>query len=284
MADLLRAAGGRAPRGAISLSAPAASAIEARLRAAVAAGDVALIVFLVLGYPDRETSVGALEVLRRAGVAVFELALPAARGWSPLASAPIVEAHRRACAAGVTPGEAAGIGARHRPNLYILYRGTWDELGPASLGLLGDRCDAVLPEWRGGSADECLRLARRAGLNGVEAVSPATSPQRLAAGVKRSQGMVYLTVAEATGGRLFDRDIVAAALGRIKRCRDIPVCCGFGVRTPQDVADLGRLPGCDGVIVGTAALQALDAGLPAFERYITTLAAAARGLKRPSAG
>jgi tryptophan synthase alpha chain len=255
--------------------------IEGRLRAAAAAGDLALVVFLVLGYPDPATSLQALEILRRQGIAVFELALPSPHGWSPLASGPIIDAHQRAWAAGMRPQEAAAIGAAYRPNLHILYRGTWDDLGLEALTMLRGACDGILPEWRGPSAETCQQEARNLGLAGVEALAPALDPSELRGRVERAQGMVYLTTAESTGGRLFDLPAIAAALGHIKGCRDIPACCGFGVRTPEDVVRLGGLFGCDGVIVGTAALEALGAGLDRFERYIASLAQAARGLKRP---
>jgi tryptophan synthase alpha subunit len=51
---------------------------------------------------------------------------------------------------------------------------------------------------------------------------------------------------------------------RVSGCK-IPVCAAFGISTPADVATVRRA-GCDGLIIGSAALEALERG-PDFFAY-----------------
>ena len=55
------------------------------------------------------------------------------------------------------------------------------------------------------------------------------------------------------------RDSLVAAIPRIRRHTDLPVCIGFGIRTPQQAAEAARL--ADGAVVGTALVDTLAASL-----------------------
>ena len=49
------------------------------------------------------------------------------------------------------------------------------------------------------------------------------------------------------------------AIPRIRRHTGLPVCIGFGIRTPQQAAEAARL--ADAVVVGSALVDTLAAGL-----------------------
>jgi tryptophan synthase alpha chain len=57
-----------------------------------------------------------------------------------------------------------------------------------------------------------------------------------------------------------------------------PVCVGFGVSTPEQVAEVGRI--ADGVVVGSAIVRAIEqhAGTPAL---VDTLGDFIASLKQP---
>ncbi len=58
-----------------------------------------------------------------------------------------------------------------------------------------------------------------------------------------------------TGGALPDTSKVAAAVERIKRHTELPVCVGFGVKTAEQARVIGQA--ADGVVVGTAIVNAI---------------------------
>jgi len=98
------------------------------------------------------------------------------------------------------------------------------------------------------------------GLARVPLVSPVTTPDRLATIGAAARGFVYaVTVAGVTGGHAGgDTNARAAYLDRVRATSAVPVCAGFGIRSAADVAALA--PHCDGVIVGSALIEAIDRG------------------------
>ena len=70
--------------------------------------------------------------------------------------------------------------------------------------------------------------------------------------------------AAATCSASADTEQVAAAVGRIKRHTHLPVCVGFGIRTPDQARAIASR--ADGAVVGTALVDALSASLDAEGR------------------
>ena len=90
----------------------------------------------------------------------------------------------------------------------------------------------------------------------VQLVTPLTPPERRARLCAASTGFVYaVTVAGVTGGA---SEAPTAMLDATRAVSELPVCAGFGIRTPEQVRALA--PHCDGVVVGTALLEAIGRG------------------------
>lgn len=93
----------------------------------------------------------------------------------------------------------------------------------------------------------------------VQLVTPATPPERLEKLCAVSEGFVYaVTRLGITGGSENLPEETAAYLQNIKHASRLPVCAGFGVREKYQVQLIGAY--ADGVIVGSALLEALEAG------------------------
>jgi tryptophan synthase alpha chain len=105
-----------------------------------------------------------------------------------------------------------------------------------------------------------LRAALDAeGLALVQLVTPATPPDRLATLCRESQGFVYaVTRTGITGGESGLPAETADYLAAVAAASDLPVCAGFGVRTREHVETIGAH--ADGVIVGSALIEALERG------------------------
>ena len=109
--------------------------------------------------------------------------------------------------------------------------------------------------------DEELCLpALKAGVNFIRLATPTTDDKRLPAVLVNTSGFVYyVSITGITGAAAPDPGRVSAAVARIKRHTKLPVCVGFGVRTAEQAAVIAA--GADGVVVGSALVNALKASL-----------------------
>ena len=107
--------------------------------------------------------------------------------------------------------------------------------------------------------------AMRAGLNFIRLATPTTDDKRLPAVLANTSGFVYyVSITGITGSASADTAVVGEAVARIKRHTQLPVCVGFGIRTPE--AARGIAQRADGAVVGTALVDALRGSLDAEGR------------------
>ncbi len=115
-------------------------------------------------------------------------------------------------------------------------------------------------------ADELHRLA-----------TPTTDDRRLPAVLANTSGFVYyVSITGITGAAAANATHVGEAVERIKRHTALPVCVGFGIRTPD--AARGIAQAADGAVVGSALIDALRATLDADGRATATTVAAVADL------
>ena len=109
--------------------------------------------------------------------------------------------------------------------------------------------------------DEELCLpALKAGLNFIRLATPTTDDKRLPAVLNNTSGFVYyVSITGITGAAAPDAAKVGTAVARIKRHTKLPVAVGFGVRTAEQARAIAE--GADGVVVGSALVDALRASL-----------------------
>jgi len=102
--------------------------------------------------------------------------------------------------------------------------------------------------------------ARRAGLDVIRLATPTSDEQRLPRIVDGASGFIYyVAIAGITGTRSADSADVAAAVTRLRQFTRLPVAVGFGVRTPEQAAEVARA--ADAAVVGTALVQRLARNL-----------------------
>jgi len=102
------------------------------------------------------------------------------------------------------------------------------------------------------------------GLGLVQLVSPVTPLERMKQIVSRSDGFVYaVTLTGTTGKKTADPKLVEDYLKNIKAHSPVPVCAGFGIRQASQVSALAGM--ADGVIVGSALIEAIEQGIDPVE-------------------
>ena len=101
--------------------------------------------------------------------------------------------------------------------------------------------------------EQQLRNAlNRENLSLIKLVAPTTTEERLKKLSKLFSGWVYsLNFSGITGSKSVDLDEVKKMIKRIKNHTDLPICSGFGIKSPEDAKKIANA-GCDGVIVGSS--------------------------------
>jgi tryptophan synthase alpha chain len=128
-----------------------------------------------------------------------------------------------------------------------------------------------------GGEDTELCLALAASLNFIRLATPTTDDKRLPAVLANTSGFVYyVSITGITGSASADTAVVGEAVARIKRHTRLPVCVGFGIRTPE--AAHGIAQKADGAVVGTALVEALRGSLDAEGRATARTVAAVADL------
>jgi tryptophan synthase alpha chain len=107
-------------------------------------------------------------------------------------------------------------------------------------------------------------IAEDAGLENACYVAANTTNRRLAASVSRHSGFIYCLASNGLAGTPVDPGAeLQSFLSCVRRATSLPVAVGYGIATADHVRRVS--PWTDGVIVGTALVQAvLDA--PAADR------------------
>ena len=246
--------------------------IEKRFAALKAEGRAALVTFITAGDPDAETSLAIAKALPAAGADVIELGMPFT---DPMADGPSIQAAGlRALKAGMTLKKTLELVRGFRKDddatplvlmgyynpIYIY--GVEKFLGDAkSAGVDGLIIVDLPPEE---DTELCLP-AMKAGLNFIRLATPTTDDKRLPAVLANTSGFVYyVAITGITGTGSADSKVVGEAVARIKRHTKLPVCVGFGIRTPEAARAIAE--SANGAAVGTALVDALRASLDAEGR------------------
>ena len=96
-------------------------------------------------------------------------------------------------------------------------------------------------------------------LHFIRLLTPTSDNERLPTLLNNSSGFLYyVSVAGVTGTKVPVKKIVASEVGRIKRHTDLPVCVGFGIKTPEDAKAISTA--ADGVVVGSAIIETIQKG------------------------
>lgn len=240
--------------------------IAAAIRGAGGAGGggPALVAFLTAGFPRRD---GFREQLAEVAAAadVVEIGVPFT---DPMADGMTIQrSSREALRQGVSLqwilDELAAMKRPRAPLLLMSYLNPllsygYEKLAAASVA--AGVCGFIVPDLPLDEGDALRAALDRHGLALVQMVTPVTPHERLVRLCAASQGFVYaVTMTGTTGVTSVNRLSEAIDyLARVRAAATVPVCAGFGIRTPEQVAGLRGI--VDGVIVGSALVEALERG------------------------
>ena len=231
----------------------------------------AFVPFITAGDPNLETSLAILEQLPAAGADVIELGVPFS---DPMADGPAVQASSlRALEAGMTMHKTLDLVRKFRkgdaktPIVLMGYYNPIHAYGTAKFAkdAAAAGVDGLITVDLPPEEDEVLRMPANAqGVDIVRLATPTTDEARLKVILNGASGyLYYVSVAGVTGTKSFDESDVRSALSKIRAASEIPVTVGFGIKTPEQAAQIARF--ADGSVVGSAIVSRI-AELAATEK------------------
>jgi len=239
--------------------------IDARFEALAEAKRTALVPFITAGYPEPGWTVGLMHSLVSAGADLLELGVPFS---DPMADGPVIQvASERAIAAGVTLRrvlEMVEAFRRDDPDTPVVLMGYLNpveryghEAFARDAGAAG--VDGILlvdcpPEELG----DLRRHLDDHGIFPICLVAPTTTESRMDAIAADARGyLYYVSFKGITGANRLDQASLAAPIAKLRAHSGLPVAVGFGIKGPESAAAVAGL--ADGVVIGSALIEALDA-------------------------
>ena len=241
---------------------PAHERISAAIDAATQSGRPGLIPFITAGYPRPDSFIETLKAVASVGD-VVELGIPFS---DPMADGMTIQRSSfEALRQGVTlkwifEQLDSAKGEIDAPLVMMSYLNPllafgYDEL--ADRALAAGVCGFIVPDLPFEESEEIRAALEAKGLGLIQLVTPATPAARLRTLCDASRGFVYaVTITGITGGDAGLPADLTDYLDEVSRLSSLPVCAGFGIRSPDDVAAVGKHAA--GAIVGSALVEVLE--------------------------
>ncbi|MGC4000979.1 MAG: tryptophan synthase subunit alpha [Anaeromyxobacter sp.] len=245
--------------------------IQAAFDRCKAAGEGALVTYVMGGDPDPATSKAMALACVEGGADLLELGVPFS---DPIADGPTIQAAaQRALARGTTLDDVLDVAraVRARSQIPIALMGYLNPLIAAGAEPLMARCteagvDAlIIPDLLPEEAGLLAPAAQAAGVKLVYLLAPTSNPTRVANAVKAASGFLYfVSVTGVTGAQQAVADEIRPLVEKVRKATSLPVVIGFGVSTPEQARTLSPL--ADGVVVGSAIVKKIAEGGSRAER------------------
>ena len=240
------------------------SRLEARFQQLSADNRAALVTYVCAGDPDYESGLALLRQLPGAGADIIELGMPFS---DPMADGPTIQAAAlRALRAGQTQRKTLEMVRQFRqhdkttPLVLMGYYNPIHRYGAADF--MRDASEAgvdglLIVDLPVEHDAELGPLARQYGIDMIRMATPTTDARRLPKVLAQASGFLYyVSLNGVTGVGQADGAQVRDAIGAIRQQFALPVCVGFGVRTPQQAASFAR--DAEGVVVGSALVECIE--------------------------
>ena len=240
------------------------SRIAARFAELNALKRAGFIPFITAGDPDFETSFEILEKLPAAGADLIELGVPFS---DPMADGPAIQAaSMRALKGGQSVKKTLTMVERFRARddaTPIILMGYFNPIHAyGAEHFLRDAAhagvDGLIIVDLGPEEDGALRAeAARCELDIVRLATPTTDDARLPTVLDGAGGLLYyVSIAGVTGTKSFTTKDVSEAIARIKRFTALPCAVGFGIKTPEQAAEIAQI--ADAAVVGSAIVTRIE--------------------------
>jgi len=247
-------------------------------------GHAALIGYLTAGDPDISTSRELLQALADQ-TDILEIGMPFS---DPVADGPVIQsASERALKAGVHINDVFALTKSVRkthPDLAIVLMGYANVPYAMGFETFAEKAqdagaDAVLivdiPPEEGHICDAALK---KHDLDRILLLSPTSTDERIRLTSENGSGFIYyVSLTGITGADMGDIDIIRNKVVHIQSMSDMPVCVGFGIKTPEQATQVAQF--ADGVVVGSHFVSRISEA-ESTDAILATLTTSARNMRK----
>ena len=229
-------------------------------------GEKGLVAYLTAGFPTVRMMPDLVRACEAGGADVLEIGIPFS---DPLADGPTIQAaSQRALRQGVSTAGVLETVARLRRSgvglplaLMSYYNPIWKHGVDRFCreAVLAGADGLIVPDLPPEEGSELIPAARRRGIDTIFLAAPTSPKERLARIARASTGFLYYV--SRTGVTGASRSLpaeVGSQVQSICRITDLPVCVGFGISRPDQVAEVTRF--ADGAVIGSALLDIVGRG------------------------
>ncbi len=240
--------------------------IQEAFRRAADDDRTAIVPFVTVGHPQRDSTPDVVEALSEAGADVIELGIPFS---DPLAEGPVIQRSSfKALQNGITP-EQCFRNAKSIRNQGVetplVFMGYYNPIYQIGLDEFCARTrDAgvngiIAADLPAAESGPLLEACQKAGISLVPLLALTSTEETIATACQQASGFVYcVSVLGVTGARTAVSQSVQTLVATVKRHTDLPVGVGFGISTAEHVAEVGRY--ADAAVIGSALINELESG------------------------
>jgi tryptophan synthase alpha chain len=221
-----------------------------------------MVTYVTAGDPDAETSSRILVALAQGGADILEVGVPFS---DPLADGPVIQrATERALASGMTLRGTLDVVRSVRrsvdtPVVLFTYANPVLRMDPAVFAREAREAgvDGVLIlDYPVEEAEPLRAPLMAAGLDPIFLISPTTTDGRIRRSGELGRGFLYvISRLGVTGVRDRLAEDVSDLVARVRAQSSLPVAIGFGISSPEHVAEACR--SADAAVVGSALVNVI---------------------------
>jgi len=229
------------------------------------AGRKAMVAYVMAGDPNLKATPKIVWELEQAGVDLIELGMPFS---DPMADGPVIQkSAERALKAGThLKGVLQSVAAiRKRSQVPILLMGYFNPILQYGIGTFFRHAKdagvdgALLVDLPPEEGEETRQAAHREGVSLVYLLSPTSDQSRINLVRKKGSGFIYyVSLTGITGAAIQSQPQLKDQLKPVVSGSRLPVCVGFGIKTPEQALQVAKL--ADGVVVGSAFVDCFSNG------------------------
>jgi tryptophan synthase alpha chain len=230
-----------------------------------ARGRTALIPYVTAGYPSKADTLSLLHACDANGADIIELGVPFS---DPVADGPTIQRSSQvALDQDVSLDWSLHTLREFRrtsatPVIIFTYLNPLLNLGADAFIRAASEAGAqgvLIVDLPVGSDPDLEHRLEASPLALVRLLAPTTPPQRRQEIMQRTQGFLYYVARlGVTGASAALREELSGELNTLRALGEVPIAVGFGISSPEQARAIAQV--ADGVVVGSALIDALDRG------------------------